>query len=35
MHLINFKDLSGQDLSKLVDLGIEVKQQPKEIPQNL
>jgi ornithine carbamoyltransferase len=30
MHLINFKDLSGRELSSLVDLGIEVKSNPKK-----
>ena len=30
MHLINFKDLTGQDLNALVDLGIEVKLNPKK-----
>jgi ornithine carbamoyltransferase len=30
MHLINFKELSSQDLNKLVDLGIEVKDNPKK-----
>jgi ornithine carbamoyltransferase len=30
MHLINFKELSGKELSKLVDLGLEVKQTPKK-----
>jgi ornithine carbamoyltransferase len=30
MHLINFKELSGQDLGTLVDLGIEVKHNPKK-----
>ncbi len=30
MHLINFKELSGKELSKLVDLGVEVKQNPKK-----
>jgi len=30
MHLINFKELSSQDLNKLVDLGIEVKNNPKK-----
>ncbi len=30
MHLINFKELSGQDLNAVVDLGIEVKQNPKK-----
>jgi ornithine carbamoyltransferase len=30
MHLINFKELSSQDLTKFVDLGLEVKANPKE-----
>jgi len=30
MHLINFKELSGQELCALVDLGIEVKSNPKK-----
>jgi len=30
MHLINFKELPGQDLTTLVDLGIEVKHKPKK-----
>ncbi len=30
MHLINFKDLTGQDLNDIVDLGIEVKHNPKK-----
>ncbi len=30
MHLINFKELTGQELSALVDLGIEVKNNPKK-----
>jgi len=30
MHLINFKEHSSQDLNKLVDLGIEVKNNPKK-----
>ncbi len=30
MHLINFKELSGQELGGLVNLGIEVKRNPKE-----
>ena len=30
MHLINFKELSGQELTDLVDLGIEVKHNPKK-----
>jgi ornithine carbamoyltransferase len=30
MHLMNFKELSSQQLSSLVDLGIEVKHNPKK-----
>ena len=30
MHLINFKELSGQELKALVDLGVEVKHNPKK-----
>ncbi|MGD0645000.1 MAG: ornithine carbamoyltransferase [Candidatus Bathyarchaeia archaeon] len=30
MHLINFQELSGQELNVLVDLGIEVKHNPKK-----
>ena len=30
MHLINFKELSSQDLNSIVDLGIEVKSNPKK-----
>jgi ornithine carbamoyltransferase len=30
MHLINFKELTGQELSSLVDLGLEVKANPKK-----
>ncbi len=30
MHLINFKQLTGQELGMLVDLGIEVKANPKK-----
>lgn len=30
MHLINFKELSGKDLEAMVDLGIEVKVNPKK-----
>ena len=30
MHLINFKELSGQELNSLVDLGIEVKSNSKK-----
>ena len=30
MHLINFKDLSSQDLNAIVDLGIETKHNPKK-----
>jgi ornithine carbamoyltransferase len=30
MHLLNFKDLSGPELEAIVDLGIEVKHNPKK-----
>jgi len=30
MHLVNFKEFTSQDLNKLVDLGIEVKNNPKK-----
>ena len=30
MHLINFKELTSQELAALVDLGIEVKHNPKK-----
>ena len=30
MHLINFKELTSQELGALVDLGIEVKHNPKK-----
>jgi len=30
MHLINFKELSSQELTALVDLGIEIKHNPKK-----
>ncbi len=30
MHLLNFKELSGKDLADLVDLGLEVKHNPKK-----
>ena len=30
MHLINFKELSSQQLNAIVDLGIEVKHDPKK-----
>ena len=30
MHLINFKEVSGEELGELVDLGIEVKGNPKK-----
>lgn len=30
MHLMNFKELSGKQLSELVDLGVEVKRNPKK-----
>jgi ornithine carbamoyltransferase len=30
MHLINFKELSGKDLAGMVDLGLEIKSNPKK-----
>jgi ornithine carbamoyltransferase len=30
MHLINFKELSSQELNDMVDLGIDVKHSPKK-----
>jgi ornithine carbamoyltransferase len=30
MHLMNFKDLTGEQLTKLVDLGLETKKNPKK-----
>jgi ornithine carbamoyltransferase len=30
MHLLNFKELSGKDIEAMVDLGIEVKSNPKK-----
>ena len=35
MHLLNFKDLSGQQLEALVDLGIDAKQNPKKYAKTL
>jgi ornithine carbamoyltransferase len=35
MHLVNFKDLVGQQLEAFVDLGIEVKQNPKRYSKKL
>jgi ornithine carbamoyltransferase len=35
MHLINFKDLSGKELSVLVDLGLEIKYNPKKYHKEL
>ena len=35
MHLLNFKELSGQQLEALVDLGIEVKHNPKKYAKTL
>ncbi|HLN88784.1 MAG TPA: ornithine carbamoyltransferase [Candidatus Binatia bacterium] len=35
MHLINFKELSGEELGELVDLGIEVKGNPKKYAKKL
>ncbi|MGA3111859.1 MAG: hypothetical protein ABSE15_07490 [Candidatus Bathyarchaeia archaeon] len=30
MHLINFKELSSQDLNAIIDLGIDTKRNPKK-----
>ena len=35
MHLLNFKDLSGQQLEALVDLGIDAKQNPEKYAKTL
>jgi ornithine carbamoyltransferase len=35
MHLINFKDLSGQQLEALVDIGIDAKQNPEKYAKTL
>lgn len=35
MHLINFKELSGQQLGALVDLGVEVKHNPERFAEAL
>jgi ornithine carbamoyltransferase len=35
MHMMNFNDLSGKDLADLVDLGIDVKQNPKKYAEAL
>jgi len=35
VHLINFRELSGQQLGELVDLGIEVKHNPKKYAEAL
>jgi ornithine carbamoyltransferase len=35
MHLVNFKDLSGQQLEALVDLGIDAKHNPKNYAKKL
>ena len=35
MHIMNFKELSGQELSKLVDEGIETKLNPKKVSKTL
>jgi ornithine carbamoyltransferase len=35
MHLMNFEDLSGQQLEALVDLGIDAKQNPKKYAKTL
>jgi ornithine carbamoyltransferase len=35
MHLMNFKDLSGQQLEALIDLGIDAKQNPEKYAKTL
>ncbi len=35
MHLMNFKDLTGQELTQLVDTAIDTKQNPKKYSQTL
>jgi ornithine carbamoyltransferase len=35
MHMMNFKELSGQKLNELVDLGLEVKRNPKKFAKAL
>ncbi len=35
MHLINFKELSGQELNNLIDLGIETKNNPQKYAETL
>ena len=35
MHLLNFKELSSRELNKLVDMGIEVKANPKKYQKTL
>ncbi|MEM3596810.1 MAG: ornithine carbamoyltransferase [Candidatus Bathyarchaeia archaeon] len=35
MHLINFKELSGQQLMKIIDMGIEVKRNPEKYKEAL
>jgi len=35
MHLMNFKQLSGQELSDLIDIGLETKQNPQEFKKAL
>src|SRR5512137_1697651 len=35
MHLLNFKQLSGKQLEEIVDLGIEVKHNPKNFAKAL
>ncbi len=35
MHLMNFKELTGQQLTELVNLGLEVKQNPKKFTKAL
>jgi ornithine carbamoyltransferase len=35
MHLLNFKELTSQDLAKLVDYAIEIKHTPKKYAKTL
>ena len=35
MHLINFKDLTGQQLAEIIDKGVEIKQNPKKYQNTL
>ena len=35
MHLINFRDLTGQQLTEIIDKGVEIKQNPKKYQNTL